>query len=130
MRRIRRSACVWGLMLLGTTVAPARAAGAGATGEGMTVEEVTPGSATARAGLRAGDVLQRWERGASAANPRPARGDFQTPFDLAEVEIEEAPRGRVTFTVLRAGQEVELTLPPGAWGVRCRPPLPDALRTL
>jgi CHAT domain-containing protein/Tfp pilus assembly protein PilF len=94
---------------------------------GMIVEEVKPGAAAARAGLVPGDLLQRWERAASPpANPLPAEGRLDSPFDLTEVEDEQAPRGAIRLTGLREGAAHRWELPPGDWELRARPLWPGA----
>jgi len=89
---------------------------------GVVVEEVKPGAAAARAGIVPGDLLLRWERAASPpANPLPAEGRLGSPFDLTEVENEQAPRGAIRLTGLRKGAVHSWELPPGDWELRARP---------
>jgi len=78
---------------------------------GALVEQAAPGGAAAQAGLRPGDLLLSWSREA----PQPVTGLIATPFDLIRVEIEQAPRGKITLRVLRAGEPLSVTMPPGEW---------------
>ena len=99
-----------------------------AEGGGVFVEEVARNSAGESAGIKSGDVLLSWVRTASPpANPAEALGVLGSPFDLAEIEIEEAPRGSVTLTGIRDGQSFSATLPPGEWKIMARPHVPEAL---
>jgi CHAT domain-containing protein/Tfp pilus assembly protein PilF len=91
-------------------------------GPGVVVAQVQPGFAAARAGLRPGDVLLRWERAASPpANPQPAEGALTSPFDVDDVEYEQAPRGEVALTGTRDGQPLTLRLPHDEWRLVTRP---------
>jgi CHAT domain-containing protein/Tfp pilus assembly protein PilF len=96
--------------------------------EGVVVEEVGAGFVAAQAGLRAGDVLCGWTRAAAPpANPEPASGTLTAPFDLLLLDQEQAPRGIVTFAVLRDGARLSVTFPPGRnWRLKVRPRLHDA----
>jgi len=64
-------------------------------GKGVVADAVKKDSESEKAGLQAGDILLSWSRGA-------AKGDIESPFDLAEIEVEQAPRGAVTIEGLRA----------------------------
>ncbi len=79
--------------------------------------------AAEKAGIKPGEILLSWERGANPpANPHPARGDFQSPFDVREVEIEQAPRGRMTLVRASGGPDpAGLEPPSGEWGVGTTP---------
>jgi CHAT domain-containing protein len=82
---------------------------------GIVVEEVRPGMAVQAAGLQAGDVLLSWRRDApSATDSIPSVGDLKLPFDLAEVLIEQVPRGSVVLAGRRADRPMSWTLPAGA----------------
>lgn len=86
------------------------------------VESVEPGGAAEKAGLKPGDVLLSWERAASPpANPEPAKGKFDTPFDLLDAKIEQAPRGKFEVSGLREGKAFKAEIPPGKWQVKARP---------
>jgi CHAT domain-containing protein/Tfp pilus assembly protein PilF len=89
---------------------------------GVIVEEVQPGSAAHEAGLEPGDVLLEWEREASPpAHPDPARGTFVSPFDVPEVEAEQAPRGQVTLIGRRNGEPLRLEMSRLDWEMVTRP---------
>ncbi len=89
---------------------------------GAVVEEVEEGFAAYSVGLEPGDVLLRWQRAATPpANPQPASGVIDSPFDLFEIEIEQAPRGDLTVSGTRGGEPLQVRLPPGASGMETRP---------
>jgi CHAT domain-containing protein/Tfp pilus assembly protein PilF len=90
---------------------------------GIIVERVAKNSEGERAGLREGDVLLNWTRG-------DARGQIDSPFDLPDLEIEQAPKGTVTLQGLRDSQARSWTLGQTSWGVRTRPSLPEGLRPI
>ena len=93
-----------------------------ATERGVVVEEIGAHSAVKIAGLEVGDVLLAWTRESMPpAKPAAASGSIESPFDLSEVEMEQAPRGRVTLIGTRGRQPARWTLPPGPWGVQVRP---------
>lgn len=106
---------------LGSLVAPAHAA---VLPERVVVEEIAPGSAGEQAGLQPGDELAAWsdERGGS--------GVLRTPFDLAEVKVEQAPRGVILLRGSREREEKVWRVPPGAWGIEARPALEPGLLSL
>jgi len=117
-------------IILGLLAAPVASSGAGASREiGVAVEEIAKGSAGERAGLKAGDMLVSWAR-ASVSGATMARGKLDSPFDLTAVEVEQAPRGVVRLTGRRGRSGMTWTLPPGSWGLRVRPALPEELRSL
>lgn len=108
--------------LAGTAVAE------GAGRPGVVVEDVSEGSAFARAGLRAGDLLLAWERSPEPpANPEGAAGEVRTVFDWLWMKAEQAPRGTVRLRGERSGEALSIEIPQGAWdGLRVRPAmLPD-----
>ncbi len=89
---------------------------------GVEVESVAPWSAGAKAGLAPGDVLVGWER-ESVAHPgrSVARGSIRDPFDLALVEIEQAPRGLIRLSGRRGPARLSIAIPPGQWRIDSRP---------
>src|SRR5262249_40963713 len=102
---------------LGTSAAPTPAA------SGIVVETVEPGYEAAKAGVQAGDKLLSWERPANPpANPQAAAGSFRSPFDVFEVETEQAPRAKTTTVVLtRAGRRLSVPILQYPWRVETRP---------
>lgn len=90
---------------------------------GVFVEAVTPNAAAQRAGLREGDLLEKWERGT-------AHGQIESPFDLVEIAVEQAPLGTVTLEGQRGGQEQRWTLGFDDWGLQSRPILTNVLQKL
>lgn len=111
-RRLARFTLAASVLALPATAAP----------EGLTVVSVEPGSPGEATGVRAGDVLLRWSQG-------DASGELLSPFDLAEVELERAPRGPVRIEGRRGADALALDLFPDGWGVTTRADaLPDADR--
>jgi len=111
------------VVLLATPSLPADAA----ADHGVVVEEATYGYAGHAAGLRPGDSLMRWSREANPpANPYPAQGEIRTPFDVVEVEIEQAPRGRLTLVGRRENTPASWVVPQDEWRIRTRPVLSRA----
>jgi tetratricopeptide (TPR) repeat protein len=108
-----RRAAVRGVAAAGIVLLAASARGSEA---GVVVVRVAPGQVAERAGLRAGDVLVRWERG-------DASGVLASPFDVAELELEQGPRGPVRLVGRRAGEDLSASLFPDEWGLETRPPL-------
>ena len=93
----------------------------------MVVDEVQPGYAAHDAGLKPGDTLVGWERAATPpANPDPAAGTLLSPYDLAEVEREQAPRGTVTLVGARDGSPLRVAMPTDNWEMTARPALDAA----
>jgi CHAT domain-containing protein/Tfp pilus assembly protein PilF len=96
---------------------------------GAVVESVGKGSVAEAAGLRPGDLILSWRRAASPpANPRPASGRVSSPFDLAWVEVEQAPRGQVTLEGERASTKKSWLMPAGTWKLEWLPRLPSNTR--
>lgn len=82
----------------------------------ITVLYADPTGAAARAGIRAGDRLASYRRAAAPpANPAAARGTFASCAEVAEVEVEQAPRGEVELRVERGRERLAVTLPAGEW---------------
>src|SRR3954447_2960964 len=85
---------------------------------GIVMDEVAPGSEIEKAGLRVGDVLQRWERLPSPpANPAAAQGILTSPFDWMWLEVEQAYRGSVVLYGERNGEPREWHVAAGEWNV-------------
>lgn len=107
------------LALPGAVLGLAGATGCGRGPEppaGAVVVRCEPGTAGARSGLEPGDVVVGWRRG-------DRRGPISSPIDLALVELEEAPRGRVTLEVRHGRWRRRLAVAAGEWGVDTRPTL-------
>lgn len=96
------------------------AAPAGEPGAAVTVERPLPGGAAERAGLRAGDRLERWVR-TSAEGPLPAAGELRSLADWHFVESGVAPASGVTLAGRRDGTSAAWVLPPGPWGLEVMP---------
>jgi CHAT domain-containing protein/Tfp pilus assembly protein PilF len=95
---------------------------------GVVVEEVGAGSAGEKAGIEPGDVLLSWVRAAAPpANPDETGGDIGSPFDVADIELEQAPRAAVTLRISRSGANLSVTVPPGAWAIAVRPAFGEVL---
>src|SRR5260370_18867083 len=90
---------------------------------GITVESVAKYFEAEKAGLQAGDVLLSWSRG-------DAKGEIKSPFDLSAIEIEQAPRGSVTFEGLRGAERETWVMGPDDWGIKARPDLPPDLLSI
>src|SRR5258706_11836910 len=80
---------------------------------GVQVASVSAGGGAEKAGIRAGDVLVAAHR-ASSVFP------IRSCADLLRVEMEEAPRGRVTLRLRRAGRTLDVRLPDDPWLVSTR----------
>ena len=101
---------------------------AGQLEPGVVVEDVGEGSALARAGLEAGDLLLSWQRLPNPpANPEGASGTLASPFDWMWLGVEQAPRGTVELRGRRGGEERGFTVTPGLWDARVRPRMPETL---
>jgi hypothetical protein len=95
--------------------------------EGVAIEEVRKGFAAEQAGLRPGDVILRWSRPARPpANPDAAEGEIRSPFDLADVEMEQGARGPVTLQGRREGSPLSVVISKDLWKITSRPTLPPA----
>ena len=93
------------------------------THSGVVVEGVVRNFEAQRAGLEAGDVVQSWVCG-------DASGEVRSPFDLAAIEIEQAPLGVVKLEGYRGAEQRTWMLGPDYWRIKARPELPEALLAL
>jgi CHAT domain-containing protein/Tfp pilus assembly protein PilF len=110
----------WAVLLLAISV---RSSIAEEAKKGIVVEQTQNNFEAARAGIQKGDVILRWFRG-------DAGGDIASPIDLVVLEIEQEPRGPVTLTGLRGGENQSWNLGPNRWQLKTRPELPaDLLAT-
>ena len=82
--------------------------------DGVVARWVDDGAAADQVGLKEGDVLLTWNR-KDGIDPR--GGEFRSPLDVELVEIEEAPRAKVTIRLLSNGGEAEVDLPGRYWGI-------------
>jgi CHAT domain-containing protein/Tfp pilus assembly protein PilF len=81
---------------------------------GLIVEQVIANSQAQRAGVQPGDLLLGWKRGS-------VYGDFQSPFDLAYIFLEQAPRGPITINAIRGGNRLQWQFGSDSWGFSARP---------
>jgi len=87
------------------------------------VESVAKNSESEKAGLTEGDVILSWTRD-------DVKGEIQSPFDLSEIEMEQAPRGAVTLEGLRGTEKRNWMLGPDVWGTQARPNFQSGLLDL
>jgi CHAT domain-containing protein/Flp pilus assembly protein TadD len=87
---------------------------------GVRVENVDEGQEAAASGVQVGDYIAEWSRGESG-------GAIESPFDWAEVLIEQAPRGPVTLKGWRRGQQMTWLLGQRRWGLVVTPIFPERL---
>jgi CHAT domain-containing protein/Tfp pilus assembly protein PilF len=81
---------------------------------GVVVESIEKRSEAKKAGLEEGDIILRWSRGDSV-------GEVQSPFDLVEIQGEQAPRGTVKLEGVRGTGKQVWSLGPSEWGLAARP---------
>ena len=86
---------------------------------GAAVLSCQGGEAAARAGIETGDVVKGWARGGQD-------GSIESPFELLNVELEQAPRGSVVLTIHRGRRDLHVEVATGRWFLRCRPVLEAA----
>src|SRR5579859_5096410 len=84
--------------------------------QGVVVEKVARNSEAEKTGLKEGNLLLHWARG-------DAQGEIQSPFDLSQIETEQAPRGNVTIDGVRGTEKQTWILGPSSWGIKARPNL-------
>src|SRR5579859_1062614 len=87
---------------------------------GVVAEGVEKNSEGERADLKEGDVLLSWSRS-------DVKGKIESPFDLSDIEIEQAPRGNVALEGFRGKEKRVWVLGPDDWAVKARPNLPQNL---
>lgn len=117
--RIRALCCATTLGLVATN---SFAASRVDSGEGGLVIEALEGQAAKASSLQVGDILKSWSRTPQSKLREAAGGRLASPFDLMEVEVEQAPRGPVELRGTRAGKPIQATLH-GEWTIRTRPHL-------
>ncbi len=93
---------------------------AGQLPPGVVVEKVASRSAGENAGLQEADVIFKW----SYAN---VQGIVGSPFDLAQVELEQGPRGVVKLIGQRGAETRTWMIGAGEWGISARPNFPASL---
>jgi CHAT domain-containing protein/Tfp pilus assembly protein PilF len=81
---------------------------------GIVVEELAHGTEGEKAGLQEGDTLLTWSRSNEA-------GEIQSPFNLTQIETEQAPLGTVKLEGLRGTEHQAWSLGPDNWGLTTRP---------
>lgn len=91
--------------------------------KGLVVEQVAQNTPAQRAGVHPGDILLSWRRAS-------ANGEFESPFDLAYIFLEQAPRGPITIVALRGGHRIEWLFRSDAWGISVRPNFTGPLLSL
>src|SRR5260370_18170658 len=98
-------------------------AGPSSVGKGVVVEQVAKNTQAKKAGVHPGDILLGWKRGS-------ARGEFDAPFDLSYVYLEQASRGPITVLARRGHERHEWLFGSDAWGVSVRPNLSEPLLSI
>jgi CHAT domain-containing protein/tetratricopeptide (TPR) repeat protein len=88
---------------------------------GLVIETVTPESAAFRAGLTPGDRLFSWCRASGEGSDCVARGDFRTPFDWLDVQMEDVQRGGVVVSGTRGPENLRWNLLPTIQGLTVAP---------
>ena len=84
---------------------------------GAVVEKVAKHSEGEKAGLKEGDLILSWSRD-------DAQGTIDSPFDLAQLEMEQGPRGGVRMAGRRGAAALTWTIGVGEWGLSSRPDFP------
>src|SRR5579864_987125 len=85
-----------------------------ALSQGVTVESVVKGSQADRLGIRPGDILLGWGRGAE-------KGTIDSPFLVTYIAVEQASRGLLTVRGLSGGQKRAWVFGSETWGLQTRP---------
>ena len=81
---------------------------------GVAVEAVGKNSEAEKAGLTEGDTILFWSQG-------DRHGGIASPFDLAAIEVEFAPRGDIALDGTRGAATQRWVLKSDKWGVKVRP---------
>src|SRR5579859_2432773 len=71
--------------------------------KGLVVENVSKNSIAQHLGIHPGDLLLSWERAG-------VTGEFDSPFDLASVFLDQAPRGPITISAVRGRERLKWIL--------------------
>ena len=87
---------------------------------GVVVEQVFPNAIGEKAGIKEGDVILRWSRGAIG-------GEIASPFGLDQIEMEQEPQGAVTLEGLRGSEKQTWVMGADNWKVKVRPQLAGTL---
>src|SRR5262245_4709257 len=116
-----------GLLVLSLSAAAA-ATGKTLPAPGVVVEEVGKRSSAEWAEIQTGDVIESWSR-APADAPRQS-GAVSSPFDLAWLGLEQAPRGGLMLHGRRGTQSLTWSISTGDWKLKTRPALPAKLQAL
>jgi CHAT domain-containing protein/Tfp pilus assembly protein PilF len=91
--------------------------------QGLVVERVAQNTPAQKAGVHPGDILLGWKRAST-------HGEFESPFDLAYVFLEQAPRGPISVVALRGGHRIEWIFRSDAWGISVRPNFTEPLLSI
>jgi CHAT domain-containing protein/Tfp pilus assembly protein PilF len=91
--------------------------------KGLVVEQVAKSTIAQRAGVHPGDILLSWE---SAG----AKGEFESPFDLAYIFLDRAPRGPIRIRALRGNERHDWLFRSDTWGISVRPNFSEPLLSI
>ena len=111
-----RQRAVRAIGVLAASIVLAVAGAARAAAEGLIVVSVRSGSGAEAAGLAPGDLLLAWQSA-------DGQGLLDSPLQLTAVDMEQAPRGAVTFTGRRRGEAQRWTIARRSLGLVARPDL-------
>jgi CHAT domain-containing protein/Tfp pilus assembly protein PilF len=110
------------LWLISLAAEPFELAFRGVVVESQKAGKADPGGAATKAGLRVGDRILSWSRGAT-------HGTIESPFDLEAVDKNERPHGMVVLAGLRGRTKKSWAMGPDQWWLETRPILPRYLLT-
>jgi CHAT domain-containing protein/Tfp pilus assembly protein PilF len=88
--------------------------------KGLVVESVSKNSIAQRLRIHPGDLLLSWDRAGITA-------EFDSPFDLASVFLDQAPRGPITISAVRGRERLKWILGSDTWGISVRPNFEEPL---